>query len=133
MRIKINKCTSCICNSCTKFYCPYPHLRCRICNNLQFKRIYDCDFFENVRTAPKRFRIKRKRKIASDTLNIKLDYIIANLGLAEPVTDTDGTYAVSFKGIEIFRGSKSVCLNYVKTMQHEFSETLKVKKLDINM
>lgn len=133
MRIKITKCYSCICNSCTKFYCPYPHQRCRTCNNLQFKRIYDCDFFENVRTAPKRYKIKRRRKMASDTLNVKLDYIIANLGLAEPVIDTDGSYSVIYKGMEIFRGNKKQACDYVKTMQREFTERLVVKKLDISL
>lgn len=133
MRIKINKCYSCICNACTKFYCPYPHLRCGSCNNLQFNRIYDCDFFENVRTAPKRYRIKRMRKMPSDTLNVKLDYIIANMGLAEPVIDTDGTYSITYKGMEICRGSKAECTAFAKTMQHEFSELLIIKKLDITM
>lgn len=133
MRIKVNKCYSCICNACTRFYCPYPNQRCRTCNRLDFKRIFDCDYFENVRTAPSRYRIKRIRKHGKDEVNIKLDYIIANLGLAEPQYDTDGTYSVNFKDMEIFRGSKSDAKDYIAKMQQDFSVRLVVKKLDIRI
>lgn len=133
MRIKVTKCFSCICNSCTKFYCPYPHLRCKICSTLNLRRIYDCDFFENVHTAPKRYRIKLKRKSGTDMLNTKLDYIIASLGLVEPVIDILGTYAVLFKGTEIFRGSYADAESYITKMQHEFSQKLVCKKIDINL
>lgn len=133
MRVNLTKCYNCICNACTKFRCPYPHKRCRICTTLEFKRIYDCDYFENRHTAPRRYRIKRKGKHSTDALNAKLDYLIASLGLIEPVLESAGTYAVLYDGMELFRGSKNESVTYISKMRNAFSKPLKLKKVEIKL
>lgn len=67
-------------------------------------------------------------------VNTKLDYIIANMGLVEPVIDVDGTFDVMFG--EIIAGrfySKRLAMEYVERFQGEFSKKLEIRRIDIDM
>lgn len=133
MRIKITKCYSCICNVCTRFRCPYPHWRCYTCTNLDFKRIYDCDWFENRHTAPKRFRIARKGSKAKDELNAKLDLLLESLGLIAPAFDVSGTFVVYFGDYELFRGSHADAKAYIARMQSGFRKPLRMCRISLEL
>lgn len=132
--MKINRCTHCLCECCTRFRCPYRLSKCERCFKLDFKRTIDCDFFENKATAPKRFKIKRKRSSNTDMINTKLDYIIANMGLSEPIIDIDGTFDVMFGNIIAGRFyNRRLAVEYVEKFQSAFSKRLEIRRVEIDI
>lgn len=96
---------------------------------------FDCDSFENKKTTPKRLKIARKSNVTTDTINLKLDYIIANMGLVEPVIDSPhGTYDVTWKGQSIARFYLlSDAHEFILRYQSEFKSTLSITRVKINL
>jgi len=96
--------------------------------------VFDCDYFENKHTAPKRYKIGRKVSKQKDMINNKLDYIIANMGLVEPVMDDVGTYDVMRDSMLLVRAnSHQQALDYVHQYQPEFKTKLIIKKVVIDL
>lgn len=133
MRCSVTRCYNCICNMCTRFRCPYPRERCYSCTLLEMRKLYDCDYFENRLTAPKRLRIKRQGSRARDELNAKLDLLLQSVGLLVPKVEPLAQYAVLFKGSELFRGSLPEAQAYIERFKRSFSVPLVLKRLEIDL
>ena len=134
MRIAVDRCVNCLCRCCSKHYCPYILSRCKICLNNDFRLNIDCDWFENVKIAPKRLKVNYRSSKAKDNINVKLDYIIENMGLVTPYVEKLGTYDVIYKKICLARfDCRSDAELFVKKYQSELREDLKIIKVHINI
>ena len=132
-RLNLDSCYNCLCNVCTKFRCPYSKGRCQSCLELEFRRLYDCDFFENRRTAPKRFRIVRKANKQQDLVNAKLDAILDALRVDIPQPERSGTYAVYYDDLRVYRGNYEGACACMQRIQPELRGRLKLERLRISL
>lgn len=133
MRINITKCYRCLCSVCTRRKCPYSD-KCKACTNNNMRYTYDCDYFENKHTAPKRYKIKKCQKQHKDIINTKLDLIMQRLDLEVPITDINNTYRVLYKGISIGTfDNYRTAVELKEKYQSEFSTKLKIERLEIEL
>lgn len=82
------QCLQCCCYSCTKRLCPYQRgwrdniykYRCASCvaSNGEMSKCIECDYFENVHTSSRHFKIKRKW-VREDEVLKRLDTILQKL------------------------------------------------------
>lgn len=128
-RLNLDSCYDCLCKVCTGFRCPYSKGRCQSCMELEFRRLYDCDFFENRRTAPKRFRIVRKANKRQDLVNAKLDAILEALQVPIPKPEHSGTYGVYYDGLRVYRGSYDGARAYIQRAQPGLRSQLVMQRL----
>ncbi len=133
MRIKIDKCYKCLCNSCSKFNCQYKN-RCDVCNHQNMCYVFDCDFFESVHLAPKRLKVKRYQGSKTDIINTKLDFIINHLGIEPPKADAHGTYDLMYKDYIVARFNKRKdAVDYKNKIQPSFKTELEIRKVEIDL
>lgn len=67
-------------------------------------------------------------------INTKLDYIIANMGLSEPIIDIDGTFDVMFGNIIAGRFyNRRLAVEYVEKFQSAFSKRLEIRRVEIDI
>ena len=134
MQMLIDRCVNCLCRCCSKFNCPYVESRCLVCINNNFKINIDCDWFQNKKIAPKRFKIIRKGSKFKDSINVKLDYIIQNMGLVTPVVDKLGTFDVIYNTICLGRFySYSDVELFISKMQPRLKDKLQVVSVQIKL
>lgn len=112
-------CYNCVCSVCTRRKCPHSRggseslyqYRCKLCTNANgngdYGRLIDCDFFENVHTSRKHFKIKR-RFHRKDAVIGRLDKIMERLEISFDDVDSksekspfDGIDFSKLKNIEL--------------------------------
>lgn len=134
MRIAVNRCVNCLCRCCSKFYCPYIDSRCNVCYNNDFNVNIDCDWFENIKTARKRLKVVRKGSKSKDNINVKLDYIIEQMGLVAPFVDRAGTFDIMYKGSCLARVHTYADVEqFIKKYQPQLKSRLEVIEVQINL
>ncbi|WMJ23339.1 hypothetical protein RBG61_01425 [Paludicola sp. MB14-C6] len=127
MRINIDKCYKCQCNSCSRFYCQYQN-PCSVCKNLKMRYKFDCDFYENNKTKPKRYKFKKSNENRVDIYNVKLDLILAHLGLESPSIDIHGTWDMVYKDTIIGRfKTKKQATEYYEKIKCGFGNPQQIK------
>lgn len=96
---------------------------------------HDCDWWESAKTAPKRIKVGKKGKSAQDALNMKLDYIIDQLGLVPPYVErAHHTHDVMYDDCRLVRcDCYSSAVDYVKRMQGQFNKPLRIVRVDIEI
>lgn len=127
MRINIDKCYKCLCNSCSRFKCQYQN-PCSVCKNNKMRYKFDCDFYENNKTKPKRFKFKKSNENRVDIVNTKLDLILTRLDLDIPQYDVVGTYELYYDDFlwGIFNSYKSA-IEFRDKIKSDFHDPSKFK------
>ncbi|HEX3038596.1 MAG TPA: hypothetical protein VHO94_06350 [Oscillospiraceae bacterium] len=110
-------CYNCVCSVCTHRRCTYSagnsayQYRCKLCTNAngngEYGRLIECDFFENVHTSVRHFKIKRRfrRKDAVigrlDKIMQRLDITLDDVNSEPQPSPFDGIDLSKFKNVEI--------------------------------
>lgn len=101
-------CYNCVCSVCTHRRCTYSagnsayQYRCKLCVNAngngEYGRLIECDFFENVHTSVRHFKIKRRFR-RKDAVIGRLDKIMEKLQIS--ADDSEKPSVSPFFGIDL--------------------------------